>query len=47
MDGPSPGAGCNDTLAIRWMGMWSGESAKAQPLDRPDPDSVAMDRSSW
>ena len=31
--GPS-GAGWRETLAIRWMGTWPGESAYAQPLDR-------------
>ena len=25
--GPSSGPAASETLAIRWMGMWSGESA--------------------
>ena len=32
VDGP-PAAGCSETLAIRWIGMWPGESANAQPLE--------------
>ena len=39
MSGP-PSAGCSDTFAIRWIGMWPGESANAQPLDRPSPCSA-------
>ena len=46
VDGP-PSAGCKDTLAIRCSGMCPGESAKAQPLDRPRPISAAIRRSSW
>ena len=37
--GPSPGAGRSETFAIRWIGVCAGESAKAQPLDRPSPSS--------
>ena len=45
--GPAPGAGWSETLAMRWMGTCRGESAKAQPLERPRPFSAAMRRSSW
>ncbi len=54
MDGP-PEAGRSETLAIRWIGMWPGESANAQPFDAPplasNPGIPAMTeairRSSW
>src|SRR6266540_5169538 len=46
VDGP-PGAGCSDTFAIRCTGMWPGESAYAQPLERPRPISCAIRRSVW
>ena len=39
VSGPSA-AGCSDTLAIRWIGMWPGESAYAQPLERPSLSSA-------
>ena len=42
-----PAAGSSDTLAIRCSGMWPGESANAQPLERPKPFSWAIRRSSW
>ncbi len=29
------------------MGTWQGESAKAQPFDRPNPFAAAIRRSSW
>jgi hypothetical protein len=32
--GPSA-AGWRETFAIRWIGMWPGESAYAQPFERP------------
>src|SRR4026208_161805 len=42
------GSGCRDTFAIRWIGMWPGESANAHPLERPAlssaPEGGAMGR---
>ncbi|CAM5630252.1 hypothetical protein STENM223S_03828 [Streptomyces tendae] len=41
------GSGRSDTLAMRCTGTWPGESANAHPLDRSNPVSLAILRSSW
>ena len=37
----SSAPGCSDTLAIRWIGTWCGESAYEQPLDRGHAPAAA------